>query len=135
MSTKRIISVILLLGSFGLDAKASNLKEKLNTFDNDQDALNPWGDDEKAYSSELLCIDKIGSVQKAIQLLNQKEICKVTPSVEAIFSDAGITSISEIVNKTIQSPSSQSEFKTVEASRYMVDSSFAGAFLPHAHFF
>jgi len=130
MSIKRIISVILLFGSFGLDAKASNLKEKLNTFDNDQDTLNPWGDDEKAYSSELLCIDKIDSVQKAVQLLNQKEICKVTPSVTAIFSDAGISSISEIVNKTVQSPSSQSEFKIVEASRYLVDSSFAGAFLP-----
>ena len=130
MSIKLIFAVILLFGSFSLDAKASNLKEKLNTFDDDQDALNPWGDDEKADSSELLCIDKIDSVQKAIRLLNQKEICKVTPSVETIFSESGISSISEIVNKTIQSPSSQSEFKTVEASRYMVDSSFASAFLP-----
>ena len=130
MLIKRILAISLLIGSFELSANASSIKAKLNKFDADQNLLKSWNDINSEYSSKLLCVDNIKSVQIAVQLLNQKYICRVTPTVEVTFSDTGISSMDEIVRRTILSPSSQADFKTVEASRYMVNSSFASAFLP-----
>ena len=130
MSARSALLILFSLVFFSAHATASTTRKDLMQFDDDQKSLNPWVHKNNSSIKNWLCIDQIDEIRYALKLLSQSPICRKTPSLDKNFSNSGVSSISEIVKATLNAPASQAEFKTVEASRYKIKSSFASAFLP-----
>ena len=129
MRVRKLIATTIIAGIVSSSADASTITNELIKLNLDESSLNPWATKNESDSKDLLCIDQVEGVREAIRILNQKEICKVSPKIDN-FSESGIKSMEEVISRTIRSSAAQAEFRSVESSRYLVSSSFATAFLP-----
>ena len=82
MYIRRLIATTIIAGIISSSADASTITNELIRLNLDEISLNPWATKNESHSKDLLCIDQVEGVREAIKILNQKEICKVSPKID-----------------------------------------------------